>query len=351
MFGYPEKVNLSFTKLRLFSEFDSGNLADATVSPTTDAFGRTTVELLVSRDCQGTPFANSYATWFYFGVELFDPSLKVCFTVMNSNNIKTFLANGHHIVWKSREGSWQRLSEKCYNVKPKDNLLQYSFDFDFERELNKKWELGSSRITQSTLITDGQMLAPEKNKRTFFFAFNYPWSYEDNCRWVNSLTSTALAEGISVVKSELCRSRDKKEVALLTIHRGELADKRNIVLSARIHPSETASSFVLKGLVEALISQPKYYPLLDKFIFRVVPMLNPDGVYRGFTRSNSLGQNLNRYFVNSSPDNQPEIFAFDRLIAGLAENHSVELCIDMHSNIKKDGVFLYGNSIEDFWVN
>ena len=122
------------------------------------------------------------------------------------------------------------------------------------------------------------------------------------------------------------------------------------MLSARIHPSETASSFALKGLVEALISQPKYYPLLDKFVFKIVPMMNPDGVYRGYTRSNSLGQNLNRFFINPSVEDQPEAYAFEKLVAGLAENHSVELCMDIHSNIKKDGVFLYGNSIEDFWV-
>ena len=349
--GYPEKVNLSFPKMRLFSEFDSGNLADAVVSPTTDAFGRTIVEIFISRDCQGTPYANSYATWFYFGIELFDPSLKVCFTVMNSNNIKTLLSTGHHVAWKSREGSWQRLSEQCYNLKQKEAIFQYSFNFNFEKELVKKSDLEFSRLNQSVMIGDGETLNYEKSKRIFFFAFNYPWSYEDNSRWINSLMSTTLLDGITLMRSELCKSREKKEITLLTISRGITTEKRHIVLSSRIHPSETASSFVIKGLIEALISQPKFYPLLDKFVFKVVTMMNPDGVYRGYTRSNSLGQNLNRFFLNPSPEDQPEVYAFERLVASLTENHSVELFMDVHSNIKKDGIFLYGNSIEDFWVN
>ena len=44
-------------------------------------------------------------------------------------------------------------------------------------------------------------------------------------------------------------------------------------------------------------------------MFKVVPMLNPDGVYRGYYRLDTLGQNLNRYYTEPCKEAQPTIWA------------------------------------------
>ena len=88
-------------------------------------------------------------------------------------------------------------------------------------------------------------------------------------------------------------------------------DKKVIFLSARVHPGETPASFVLNGIWRMLTNENSEWgkTLREKFVFKVVPMLNPDGVYRGYFRLDTLGQNLNRYYIKPTPDQQPTIWA------------------------------------------
>lgn len=93
-------------------------------------------------------------------------------------------------------------------------------------------------------------------------------------------------------------------------------DKPTIFLSCRVHPGETPASHVLTGIWKFLTNEKSIQAkaLREKFVFKVVPMLNPDGVYRGFYRLDTLAQNLNRYYVNPSPVNQPTIWAVKKAI-------------------------------------
>ena len=67
------------------------------------------------------------------------------------------------------------------------------------------------------------------------------------------------------------------------------------MLSARVHPGETSNSYAMEGLIEFLTSQDERAKYLrDTFVFKVVPMLNIDGVVNGHYRCNLSGVDLNR---------------------------------------------------------
>ena len=60
------------------------------------------------------------------------------------------------------------------------------------------------------------------------------------------------------------------------------ADQETLVLSARVHPGETNSSYNMRGLIQFLTSMSDGAQMLRKhYQIIVVPMLNPDGVMLG----------------------------------------------------------------------
>jgi cytosolic carboxypeptidase protein 2/3 len=65
----------------------------------------------------------------------------------------------------------------------------------------------------------------------------------------------------------------------------ELLKRRVVIFSARVHPCESQSSFMIKGAIDYLTSSSEIAnELRNHFVFKVIPMLNPDGVIAGNSR-------------------------------------------------------------------
>jgi murein tripeptide amidase MpaA len=75
----------------------------------------------------------------------------------------------------------------------------------------------------------------------------------------------------------------------------EIASRKAVILTARVHPGESNSSFIMQGFIEFICSQDKQAKYLrNLFVFKIVPMLNPDGVIVGNYRCSLAGLDLNR---------------------------------------------------------
>lgn len=72
-------------------------------------------------------------------------------------------------------------------------------------------------------------------------------------------------------------------------------EKKGIFLSSRVHPGETMASYVIENIIEFLAGNSLEAKILrENFIFKIVPMLNIDGVINGNYRCSLSGVDLNR---------------------------------------------------------
>ena len=78
---------------------------------------------------------------------------------------------------------------------------------------------------------------------------------------------------------------------------------------ARTHAGETVSSWIMHHIINFLISyDPVAIALRDNFVFKIFPMVNPDGVIHGNYRCSLIGRDLNRRLKNPSKEYYPEIY-------------------------------------------
>lgn len=120
---------------------------------------------------------------------------------------------------------------------------------------------------------------------------------------------------------------------------------------ARIHPSESPTSLIVQGLIEflAIANHPIAKLLRENVVFKILPMLNPDGVFLGNNRVNCLGHDLNRYWNNISFYTHPTMSATMDMLKeyDTSECYQVDFVIDIHAHTSLMGCFIYGNAYED----
>ena len=148
----------------------------------------------------------------------------------------------------------------------------------------------------------------------------------------------------------MCRSIAGNPVDLLIITNLEssqdaIAERPAIVISSRVHPGESNASFIMEGIIEYLMSNDMVAQILrNMYVFKIVPMLNPDGVIVGNYRSSLGGYDLNRQWLNPSMRLSPEIYTMKDMIKKTLECRKVDLFVDIHGHSRQKNLFIYGCS-------
>ncbi|XP_022317250.2 cytosolic carboxypeptidase-like protein 5 isoform X7 [Crassostrea virginica] len=312
------------------SKFDSGNLArvekvskDEDEEDNVKYYGepRPDYEFNVwtHPDCHGTEFENGNRSWFYFGIRGWAPNRLIKINIMNLNRQGKLYSQGHCPFTKTVPGKprWERIRDRpSYENADGQFILTFTYRF----------------LDVKGAIT--------------YFAFCYPWSYMEQQERLNEydkkfshckeLNSSSPKDSIYYHRELLCYSPDQLRLDLVTVSSchglssetelrfdhnlfpekdvprcKKFRGKRVFFLSSRVHPGETPASFVFNGFLEFILkdNDPRAKALRRQFVFKCIPILNPDGVQRGHYRTDQRGVNLNRMYLDPSIELHPSIYA------------------------------------------
>ncbi|KAK2907849.1 cytosolic carboxypeptidase 6 [Channa argus] len=309
--GPPRKGHLVFDAC-----FESGNLGRV------DYISEFEFDLFIRPDTCNPRFR----VWFNFTVENIRETQRVIFNVVNFSKTKSLYRDGMSPVVKSTSRpKWQRLPAKnVYYYRCPDHRRNYvmSFAFCFDREDD-----------------------------VYQFAYCYPYTYSRLQHYLASLECRNLPY---LQREQLGLSVQQRRLDLLTItnseHLSPEREKKLVFLTARVHPGESPASFVCQGVIDFLVSlHPVAQILRDHVIFKIVPMLNPDGVYLGNYRCSLMGFDLNRHWQDPSPWAHPTLHAVKQLIVQMNQDPrvSLEFYIDVHAHSTMLNGFMYGNVFEE----
>lgn len=172
----------------------------------------------------------------------------------------------------------------------------------------------------------GERIAMEKDEATFRV------TPESDTLWIAhiepypaSRLDQFLAEihGAPPLKDEVIgKTVEGRDLHLLTItelHAETSAPPPTVWLMCRQHAWETGTSFVGEGAIRFLLSD-EAAPLRKTLVFKILPMMDPDGCAHGGVRFNRNGYDVNRNWDTADPDNpesrrlMPEICAAKKVI-------------------------------------
>jgi len=178
-----------------------------------------------------------------------------------------------------------------------------------------------------------------------YFAYSMPYTYSD---LVKELKYIEMLNKTYIHWNTLCwtLAGNKCEYLVITNKSSKSDNKKGVIITAWVHPGESISSWMMKGVLDFLIGDsPEAIILRDYFVFKVVPMLNPDGVINGNYRCGLCGGDLNWRYKVPSKVIHPTVFALKWLCWEFKEEREVCLFVDLHGHSWKKNIFMYGNNI------
>lgn len=310
------------SKVQFDSDFESGNLRMAIELNELSEF-----DLIIRPETE----SDKTYQWFFFSLICTEPSLD------NTNIIKLNVINMVKdkmifssiipvLIYNSQEEKWSR---NTFNV------YYYSNGINCPK-------LKNINLCYSTLSFSFTFVPNVK----YYFAYGYPYTYTQLKLYLSTLNHNH-----NIRFGSIGKTHNNIDIPLIVMtdfssSKEEIGKRQCVLLTSRIHSGETSSSYVIQGVIEFLSdTSPEnnvVQELLKKYIFKIVPMINVDGVILGNYRTNSKFKDLNRTWINPEQSNSICVFHLKNLINKTLINRPIFFYCDFHGHSNKSNFFLYG---------
>ncbi|XP_034736100.1 cytosolic carboxypeptidase 4 isoform X2 [Etheostoma cragini] len=321
--------------LRFFSKFECGNLRKAI------QVRRYEYDLILNADAN----CNQHAQWFYFEVSNMVADVPYRFNVINCEKSNSQFNYGMQpVLYSVREA----LEGRPHWLRTGTEICYFRNHFCPAR--------GRKRTTFYTLTFT---ITFKHNEDVCYMAYHYPHTYSALKAHLRGLQKSVDPAKVFFQQQNLCGTLAGNWCPVVTItacpaSRGwrdmhQLRNRPCIVLTGRVHPGESNASWMMKGTLEFLCSSdPVAQSLREAFVFKLIPMLNPDGVINGTNRCDLNGEDLNRQWCKPDPVLSPTIYHAKGFLYYLNSIGRTPLVFcDFHGHSRKKNVFLYGCSVKE----
>ncbi|XP_048513203.1 cytosolic carboxypeptidase 1-like isoform X2 [Athalia rosae] len=318
-------------QLQFESRFESGNLRKAV------QIGSSEYDLILTPDVNGI----SRHQWFYFEVSNMESNVPYTFNIINCEKANSQFNFGMQpILFSVKEAQLGRAG-----------WVRTGTDICYYRNCYRRPGKEKNYYTTSFTVTF------QHSYDVCYLAYHFPYTYSQLManiwRWSRKLQSSS----IYFRAESLCDTLNGNQNPLLTItapdSKSNPIQKRKIIfLSSRVHPGESNASWVMHGTLEALIGNSIYAnSLRDDYVFKVVPMLNIEGVVNGCNRHGLTNEDLNRRWSDPHPVLHPVIFHTKGLMEYCTRviRNPPQVFVDYHGHSRRKNVFLFGCSQSGSW--
>ncbi|KFP34107.1 Cytosolic carboxypeptidase 4, partial [Colius striatus] len=325
--------------LTFFSKFESGNLRKAIQVHEFE------YDLILNADAN----SNQHHQWFYFAVSDMKLAVPYRFNIINCEKFNSQFNYGMQLVMYSVKEALQ--GRPCW-LRAGHDICYY------KNHYRCRTAAGGGMRGKFYYTLTFSIKFPHKDD-VCYLAYHYPYTYSTMMSHLDILEQNRNPKKVYWRQQTLCQTLGGNLCPLITITAMPESKKRDdleqfssrpyVFLTARVHPGESNASWVMKGTLEFLMSSDPIADLLRKcFIFKIIPMLNPDGVINGNHRCSLSGDDLNRQWLTPSSQLHPTIYHAKGLLYYLRSIGRAPLVFcDYHGHSQKKNVFLYGCSVKE----